>query len=91
MHREYGEEPDHESCPMPQELRWPQFRTDDAQPEIIKTLGLYNLLSHPGIVSRSLQDMAIQTVWPNMNVLEAELFLHGVMELDDMNKPSEKN
>ena len=68
---------------MPQELRWPQNRTEDVMEEIVKTLTLNSYLSHPAISERNLQDMAIQTYWPNMNRLDAELFMSGVVYLHD--------
>ena len=69
---------------MPQELRWPEFRTDQASEEVIKSMNSYRWLSSQSILSRGseVQNIALQASWPDMTELEANLFLTGLEEQD---------
>jgi len=50
---------------------------------------LYNVLSSPSIKDRNLQDLAIETFWPDMNILQAETLLHGLFYLDSIEPQTE--
>lgn len=76
---------------MPQELRWPEYRTSEAIPEVVKMLNVYTYLNSPSIISRGLQDFAIQQKWPDMNPATADLFLDGLIYLDTINDNKKVN
>jgi len=70
---------------MPQELRWPQYRTDKSVPEVEKMLALYLRLNQPSIQDSLIsQIIAVQTYWPEMNILDGEMFIDGMMLLDSL-------
>ena len=59
-----GEETDCVSCAMPQEIRNPENRTEEAKSDIIRIMELYFTLKQdmPNII----QAWTVDAIWPNM-------------------------
>lgn len=76
---------------LPQELRWPEFRTAPSHPEVEKILMTYQVLGYPSIQKLSvLQEMSIRQIWGNLNSIDEETLIRGMMELDQMAMEEQK-
>ncbi len=71
---------------MPQEMRQFQNRTEEAVPEVEKIMTLRNYLDSPSVRDRGAvyQEIIIQSIWPDMNQLDAELIRDGFLYLDSI-------
>ena len=70
---------------MPQEMRWPQFRTDTFSIEAEKIISIWSALNYPTIKNNIyLQEITVTNMWPDMTKLDAQLFLSGIMEIDNI-------
>ena len=73
------------TCTMPQEIRWPQYKTGKSIYEVENMLALYFRLQYPSIQSSLIsQIIAVQTYWPEMNQLDGEMFIDGMVMLDSI-------
>ena len=83
LHEEQEEIPDHEACQMPQELRWPEFRTKKHYEEVNKMFTTQRLINSPSIAGNStLTELALGVVWGEMTQEKAELIVAGLMTFD---------
>lgn len=85
VHRQNEELPDHKACDLPQELRWREFMSEEANENVIKILKTVNILSYPSIQSLGLSNLAIQTVWKEASIEDYEMLINGIMEMDHIN------
>ncbi len=71
---------------MPQEMRHFDRRTEEAVPEVEKLMTLRNYLDMPSVQQRggAFQEIVIQSIWPDMNQLDAELIRDGFLYLDSI-------
>ncbi len=71
---------------MPQEMRHFNRRTGEAVPEVEKLMTLRNYLDLPSVRDRgaAFQEIVIQSIWPDMNQLDAELIRDGFLYLDSI-------
>ncbi len=71
---------------MPQEMRHSNRRTAEVIPEVEKLMTLRNYLDLQSVRDRgaAFQDIIIQSVWPDMNQLDAELIRDGILYLDSI-------
>jgi len=69
---------------MPQELRWGENITGPIIPEVRKMLTVYGHINSPSVVHRNLQLAAIQVFWPEMDILDGELFFLGLRHMDEI-------
>jgi len=71
---------------MPQEMRHDDRRTEEAIPEVEKLMTLRNYLDLPSVQQRgaAFQEIVIQSIWPDMNQLDAELIRDGFLYLDSI-------
>jgi len=71
---------------MPQEMRHPERRTESVVQEVEKLIILRNYLDIPSVQQRgaAFQDIVIQSIWPDMNILDAELIRDGLIYLDGL-------
>ena len=68
---------------MPQELRWPEFRTKKHYEEVNKMFTTQRLINSPSIVGNStLTELALGVVWGEMTQEKAELIVAGLMTFD---------
>ena len=76
---------------MPQEMRHLDRRTEKAVPEVEKLMTLRNYLDCPSVQKRggAFQEIVIQSIWPDMNQLDAELIRDGLIFLDSI-EPKEE-
>lgn len=74
------------ACPMPQEMRNFDRRTEEVIPEVEKLMTLRNYLDLPSVQRRggAFQEIIIQSIWPDMNQLDAELIRDGLIYLDGL-------
>ena len=77
---------------MPQEMRHSNRRTDEAVPEVEKLMTLRNYLDLPSVQNRgaAFQEIIIQSIWPDMNQLDAELIRDGFIYLDSIEPQTEQ-
>ena len=70
---------------MPQELRVYQYRTGEAMDEVTKTLMIAYRLNNPTFQKYQVPfEFIVESVWPGINHMEADLLLNG---LDYLNAP----
>jgi len=76
---------------MPQEMRNFDRRTEEVVPEVEKLITLRNYLDLPSVQRRGgpFQEIIIQSIWPDMNQLDAELIRDGLIYLDSI-EPKEE-
>lgn len=76
---------------MPQEMRNYDRRTEETVPEVEKLMTLRNYLDLPSVQRRggAFQEIIIQSIWPDMNQLDAELIRDGLIYLDSI-EPKEE-
>lgn len=76
---------------MPQEMRNYDRRTEEVVPEVEKLMTLRNYLDLPSVQRRggAFQEIIIQSIWPDMNQLDAELIRDGLIYLDSI-EPKEE-
>ena len=76
---------------MPQEMRHFDRRTETAIPEVEKLLTLRSYLDLPSVQRRggAFQEIIIQSIWPDMNQLDAELIRDGLIYLDSIEPQTE--
>ena len=76
---------------MPQEMRHFDRRTEEVIPEVEKLMTLRNYLDLPSVQKRggAFQEIIIQSIWPDMNQLDAELIRDGLIYLDSI-EPKEE-
>ena len=67
-------------------MRNPDRRTEEAIPEVEKLMTLRNYLDLPSVQQRgaAFQNIVIQSIWPDMNQLDAELIRDGLIYLDSI-------
>lgn len=75
---------------MPQEMRHFDRRTEEVIPEVEKLMTLRNYLDLPSVQKRGgpFQEIIIQSIWPDMNQLDAELIRDGLIYLDGLEAKS---
>ena len=66
-------------------------RTEEAMPEVEKLMTLRNYLDLPSVRDRgqAFQEIIIQSIWPDMNQLDAELIRDGFLYLDSIEPKQE--
>lgn len=71
---------------MPAEMRHFDRRTEPAIPEVEKLMTLRNYLDSPSVQRRggAFEEIVIQSIWPDMNQLDAELIRDGFIFLDSI-------
>ena len=71
---------------MPQEMRNFDRRTEEAMPEVEKLMTLRSYLDLPSVQRRggAFQEIIIQSIWPDMTTLDAELIRDGLIYLDSI-------
>ena len=76
---------------MPQEMRHFNRRTESAIPEVEKLITLRGYLDLPSVQRRgaAFQEIIIQSIWPDMNQLDAELIRDGLIYLDSIEPQTE--
>jgi len=76
---------------MPQEMRHFDRRTEPAMPEVEKLITLRSYLDLPSVQRRggAFQEIIIQSIWPDMNQLDAELIRDGLIYLDSIEPQTE--
>ena len=74
---------------MPQEMRWPENRVESAIPEVEKLMALHSYLSLPAVIERGsvFQEIVVQSIWPDMNIIDAGLVRDGLLYLDSLQVP----
>ncbi len=71
---------------MPQEMRWPENRKEPAIPEVEKLMALHSYLSMPSVIEKGsvFQGIVIESIWPDMNIIDASLVRDGLLYLDSL-------
>lgn len=74
---------------MPQEMRWPKNRKEPAIPEVEKLMALHSYLSLPSVIEKGsvFQGIVIESIWPDMNIIDAGLVRDGLLYLDSLRVP----
>jgi len=74
---------------MPQEMRWPENRKEPAIPEVEKLMALHSYLSLPSVIEKGsvFQGIVIESIWPDMNIIDAGLVRDGLLYLDSLQVP----
>lgn len=71
---------------MPQEMRYAERRTEKYLPQVEKLITLHNYLSSPQVIEKGavFQDIVVQSIWPDMNIIDAGLVRDGLLYLDSI-------
>jgi len=74
---------------MPQEMRWPENRVEPAIPEVEKLMALHDYLTLPSVIEKGavFQEIVVQSIWPDMNIIDARLVRDGLLYLDSLQVP----
>jgi len=74
---------------MPQEMRWAENRKGPAIPEVEKLIALHSYLSLPAVIEKGsvFQGIVIESIWPDMNIIDAGLVRDGLLYLDSLRMP----
>lgn len=74
---------------MPQEMRRFDRRTEPSIPEVEKLMALHFYLGLPSVQQKGavFQDIVFQTIWPDMNIIDAGLVRDGLLYLDSLQVP----
>ena len=74
---------------MPQEMRWPDNRKGQVIPEVEKLIALHSYLSLPAVIEKGsvFQGIVIESIWPDMNIIDAGLVRDGLLYLDSLQVP----
>lgn len=71
---------------MPQEMRHAERRTEKYIPQVEKLIALHNYLCSPAVIEKGavFQDIVVQSIWPDMNIIDAGLVRDGLLYLDSI-------
>lgn len=69
-------EPDHATCSMPQEIRRPEYRTDDFDETTSAIVQTHNLIA--ANAQFGLSDLVMQLLWPELSQSQAFCLLYGL-------------
>lgn len=74
------------ACPMPQEMRRFDKKTETSIPEVEKLMSLHLYLGLPSVQRKGpvFQDIVVQSIWPEMNIIDAGLVRDGLLYLDSL-------
>ena len=71
---------------MPQELRDPRFTTSAPSNTVRKLIAICNVLSHPSIINRGLQNIALDAFWPDRTRDNDVMIIRTLIDIDTMHE-----